>query len=38
MSDFKAIYNAPKSNFGWGSAADPVGGGGTYSAPPDPLA
>jgi len=29
--------NAPKSNFCWGSAPDPVGG-EAYSASPDPLA
>ena len=34
MSDFKA--KCTKFNFGWGSAPDPAG--GTYSAPPDPLA
>ena len=27
-----------KSFVGWGFAADPTGGGGAYSAPPDPLA
>jgi len=27
-----------KFDFGWGSAPDPGGGGGAYSAPPDPLA
>jgi len=27
-----------KFNFGWGSAADPAGGAGAHSAPPDPLA
>ena len=25
-------------DFGWGSAPDPAGGGGAYSAPPKPLA
>ena len=27
-----------KIDFGWGSAPDPAGGGGAYSAPPDLLA